>query len=252
MFKDLRIGCAIPARLKSVRFPNKILADFGGKTLLERVFDSAKTVPFWDQMVILVDDPTVCELCKQMGAPVVMSPVECDNGTERLSWYLEKFPQEIDVWVIWQADEPMICLPMIETLLSTIDCPQDRVWTLQKEITESSDLLDPSIVKVVTDVHGRALYFSRAPIPYPRDGGVGRAFKHVGLYAYRRDFLADYLEMSPVYLEQVEKLEQLRYLAHRESIRIHTTNDEPFGINFPHELPIALAAWMASITASRL
>lgn len=265
MFKGVKVGCAIPARLASTRFPEKILADFGGKPLLQHVFERAAALSLWDELVVLVDDLKTLELCKKIGAKAVMTPVECDNGTERLAFYLnnrfflsdggackkgfadqtkmQNTFSDIDVWVLWQADEPLINEEMIHTLLSTIDHPEQSVWTLRKEIKNREDFQNPHVVKVVTDLHHRALYFSRAPIPYVRDEpSAQKGFKHIGLYAYRHRFLEIYSTMSPCDLESMEKLEQLRYMAHGQPITVHLTKHDPVGVNVPQDLSVALEA----------
>lgn len=238
MLSKLKIGCAIPARLGSTRFPSKILATIHGKTLLEHVVLAAKKIPFFDTVIALVDDPLVYELALSFGISVQMTPKERNNGTERLAYYLEENPSDCDIWVLWQADEPLVAQQTIEDLLCSIDHHSESIWTLKKQITDPKEAALSSVVKVVTNLHNEALYFSRAPIPFSRDQTPVVVYKHVGLYAYRASFFKKYLSMKPTYLEKVEYLEQLRYLYYGEKIIVHPTNTEIHGVDYPEDLEI--------------
>ena len=145
-----------------------------------------------------------------------------------------------DIWVNWQGDEPFIHQEMIKNLLQTIDEAYD-IWSLKKEIEREEEIDDPNVVKVVTDPQDRALYFSRSPIPYDRDGLEDVTYyKHVGIYAYTALALKQISTLSPSLLEQAERLEQLRFLENGMTIQVHETTHESLGIDIPEDLVRAM------------
>jgi 3-deoxy-manno-octulosonate cytidylyltransferase (CMP-KDO synthetase) len=203
----------IPARYASTRLPGKVLKDIGGKPMVELVY--RQTIQSGaSEVIIATDDERVVTACRGFGARVELTSTEHANGTDRiaeLARRLEWDEQQIVVNV--QGDEPMIsplCIAQTARLLGWH--PEAAIATLTVPLTLEEEFNDPNFAKVVTDKNGWALYFSRAPIPWPRDGGMPAVQRHVGLYAYRVSGLKTISAAPPCALEQVEKLEQLRAL----------------------------------------
>jgi 3-deoxy-manno-octulosonate cytidylyltransferase (CMP-KDO synthetase) len=203
----------IPARYASTRLPGKVLKDIGGKPMVELVY--RQTIQSGaSEVIIATDDERVVTVCRGFGARVELTSTEHANGTDRiaeLARSLEWDEQQIVVNV--QGDEPMIsplCIAQTARLLGWH--PEAAIATLTVPLTLEEEFNDPNFAKVVTDKNGWALYFSRAPIPWPRDGGMPAVQRHVGLYAYRVSGLKTISAAPPCALEQVEKLEQLRAL----------------------------------------
>ena len=222
MIQGKRIACVIPARLRSTRFPQKMLTSLAGKPLLQRVWEQALSVPVFDEVCIAVDAKETQQLIEGFGGRCIMTSDRCPSGTDRLAEVLERHLIEADIWVNWQGDEPFICAEMIADLLQGCEVKKTDVWTLKKRIRSESEYLNPHIAKVVCDYAGYALYFSRNAIPFYRDGASfeqKEVYKHVGLYAYTTEALQR-IQMLPVCpLENAEQLEQLRFLFHHLRFR---------------------------------
>lgn len=230
MFGNKSVVCVIPARLGSTRFPRKMLAPLKGKPLVQWAYEGAKRCPWFDEVVIAVDSEEIFEVVEGFGGKAVMTAFDCQNGTERLIELQQRGILKGDVWVNWQGDEPFIGTKMIETLLQS--CDEGEIWTLKIAIEDPSS---PHVVKVVCDHLGRALYFSRSPIPH----NSKKYFKHVGIYAYSDEALQKISKLSPCPLEEAERLEQLRFLYNGLSIQVHETDEEIIGIDTPEQLSIA-------------
>ena len=200
-----------------------------GHPMLEWVWKAARNCSHFDVCVFAVDSDKVFDLVTGFGADAVMTSVDCQSGTDRLIEVQKMGHVKPDIWVNWQGDEPFITSHMIDDLLQSCDCPCD-IWTLKHSLKQRFD--DPSIVKVVTDKAGKALYFSRCPIPY----GDKLKFKHVGLYAYSDDALRRIAHLEPSQLEKSEALEQLRFLENGLTIQVHETDHETVGIDLPKHL----------------
>lgn len=242
MFGTKKIACIIPARLSSTRFPRKVLATLKSKPLLQWVWEAAKSVPLFDEVVFAVDADETAELVSSFGAKFHMTPVSCLSGTERLVCLLGKV--DADIWVNWQGDEPFITQQMIHDLLQSCGREESDVWTLKKRIVNPAQVSSPQFAKVVTDHQGFALYFSRSPIPYYRDAWKEEdkiIFKHVGIYAFTRLGLEKIAKLPPCHVEMAEQLEQLRFLYGGLRIRVHETEQEVIGIDLPEHLALAEA-----------
>ena len=236
----MRKVCVIPARLASNRFPRKVLAMLGEKPMLQWVWEGATGVQVFDDVAFAIDDVETARLIDSFEGKYFMTSPDCLSGADRLIQLKQEGKMEGDIWVNWQGDEPFIHKEMIDTLLQSVDAPYD-VWSLKKEIVNEEDIEDPNVVKVVTDPNGKALYFSRSPIPYDRDGlDVIPVYKHVGIYAYRSTSLDRIATFNPSALEQAEGLEQLRYLENRLVIQVHETASETVGIDVPEDLARAM------------
>ncbi len=235
----MKIVCVIPARLKSTRFPKKVLASLAGKPLLQRVWDSARSIPFFSDVVIAVDAQETADLVASFGGRFVMTSPECPSGTDRLVELNAKGTVKGDIWVNWQGDEPFISKKMIEALLQTCGKDKSDVWTLKKRIINLQEVQSIQFAKVVTDAHGYAMYFSRSPIPCYRDfisDDQKNYFKHVGIYAFTQEALIRISKLSPCEIEKAEQLEQLRFLYNGLKVRVHETDEEVTGIDLPEHL----------------
>jgi 3-deoxy-manno-octulosonate cytidylyltransferase (CMP-KDO synthetase) len=244
MINEKKIACVIPARLKSSRFPRKMLATLKHKPLLQWVWESACNVSFFDEIVFAIDAAETAQLIRGFGGKYLMTAESCMNGTERLIELLEKGLIEADIWVNWQGDEPFIHEQMIRDLLQSCDREDSDVWTLKKRIVKMQELTNPHIAKVICDHRGHALYFSRSQIPYYRDANDESQkffYKHVGLYAFTSDSLRKISRFQPCAIEMAEQLEQLRFLYHNLRVRVHETQYEVFGIDLPEHLALAEA-----------
>ncbi len=236
MLSSKRLVCVIPARLASTRFPKKLLIKLLNKPLLERVWEAATSVSFFDQVLFAVDDEELAQVVKGFKGNYVLTPKEIPSGADRVAYVQKMGLEKADVWVNWQADEPFIKEKMIIDLLQGVEDPTIAIWTLKKKITESKEVDNIHIAKVVTDANGCALYFSRSPIPCYRDETPWEEkvyFKHVGLYAYSNEALAKIATLPQVLSEEAEKLEQLRFLHYGLKIKVNMTLETAFGIDLP-------------------
>ncbi len=231
-------ACIIPARLKSTRFPKKMLAPLLGKPLIQWAWEAAVRTKLFDELAIATDSEELAEAIEGFGGKYYMTSEQCATGTDRLIELRERGCVKADVWVNWQGDEPFINTRTILDLLQS--CKEDGadVWTLKKKIVRPEEIATPHIAKVVTDSEGMALYFSRSPIPFVRDqkSSPQEFFKHIGLYAFSDRALQKLAHLKPCPLEETEQLEQLRFLYHKLRVRVHETQEEPFGIDLPEHL----------------
>lgn len=246
MSKPTTIVCIIPARLNATRFPGKMLTSIAGKPLLQWVWEAANSVSQFNRVLFAIDAPEIAKVIESFGGLYVMTSDRCSCGTERLIEVMQKGHATADIWVNWQGDEPFITADMITCLLQS--CGQDAadVWTLKKRITKQEQIASANVAKVVCDKNDYALYFSRSPIPFYRDLHDGMIdlnqqifYKHVGLYAFTSKALQQIALMGGSYLEDAEKLEQLRWLQHGLAVRIHETDSEVRGIDTPQDLEAA-------------
>lgn len=223
----------IPARHASTRFPGKMLANRTGKPLIQHVYEQARKARYIGRVVVATDDGHIAEAVTNFGGEFVMTRLDHPNGTSRIAEAIGRLgpPQggglaacDSALIVNVQGDEPEIDPELIDLAIATLDHPGHRdavASTVAAPFGPHEDPGHPNIVKVVIDQRGRALYFSRAAIPYNRDGEVGvPPMKHVGLYVYRREFLLSYPGLAATPLEKAEKLEQLRILEHGHSIAV--------------------------------
>lgn len=220
----------IPARFASSRLPGKPLREVAGKTMIEHVYDRACESGA-ESVIIATDDDRIAEAVSQFGGTVSMTRADHRSGTDRLAEVIQQHDigdEEIIINV--QGDEPTLPAALIDQVAGDMQaCPDAAIATLRRRIDQVKDVFDPNVVKVVTDAHGYALYFSRAPIPWQRDAfaeqpprdAAGCHFRHIGLYGYRAGFLKDYPRLAPSPAEHAESLEQLRALHH--GFRIHLT-----------------------------
>lgn len=240
----MSITAIIPARYASSRFPGKPLALILGKTMIQRVYERAAQASCIDRVVVATDDHRIAEEVASFGGEVQMTRTDHATGTDRLAEVAARLDTQLVVNV--QGDEPLIDPRMIEAAVAPLVADGSiPMGTLKTPLLSWSEYRDPNVVKVVTDRQGFALYFSRAPIPCPRDlvsaePGVSPAalglYRHVGLYVYRRDFLLRFASLPATPLENLEKLEQLRALEHGHAIRVVETDLVSLGVDTRDDL----------------
>ncbi len=237
----------IPARYASTRFPAKALVDIGGKSMIQRVVEQARQAASLTAVVVATDDARIYDHVRGFGGEVVMTGTHHQSGTDRCQEVVEQLSRAYPYVVNIQGDEPFIQPRQIDLLTSVLDGVTELA-TLVKAITDPAVLLNPNSPKVVvSQTNGtlrEALYFSRQPIPYQRNQPVDGAtwlqhhtyWKHIGLYAYRTDILAQITKLPPSSLETSESLEQLRWLENGYRIRVVETDLESYGIDTPNDL----------------
>jgi len=239
----MKVACVIPARLKSTRFPKKMLSFLQNKPLLQWVWEAAHRTSAFDTVSFAIDSLEIAKLIESFGGKYFMTSEDCPSGTDRLIELYNKNLIDADVWVNWQGDEPFIHSEVIHDLLQTCYEDSSDVWTLKKKITKKEEMDNPQIAKVVCDSEGYALYFSRSTIPHYRDPCPEESkifFKHVGIYAFSRAALQKISKLpSSCYLEDAEKLEQLRFLFYKLRIQVHETHHDVMGIDLPEHLALA-------------
>lgn len=228
----------IPARYASTRFPGKVLALIHGRPMIEYVWRQTKKSKRLDEVLIACDEEKVLKAVQAFGARAVMTSPDHESGTDRIAEALGKI--DVDVVVNIQGDEPLIEPPVIDALADALLVdPSLPMATVIKRLEKEEDYHNPNVVKAVIDQHKNALYFSRAPIPYNREKkpfSQGTYYKHLGLYAYRKDFLLKFKSLPVSKLEQTEKLEQLRVLEAGYKIRTIETTHETIGVDTPEDL----------------
>jgi 3-deoxy-manno-octulosonate cytidylyltransferase (CMP-KDO synthetase) len=265
----------IPARYGSTRFPGKPLADLCGKPLIARVVERAREARRVDDVIVATDDERILRAVQAHGGRAVMTSPDCASGSDRIAEVAAKLPQAALI-VNVQGDEPLMPPEVIDRAIAALESdPECAVSTAMIRITNEADYLSPHVVKVVCDREGRALYFSRSPLPnltrateeekqaYGAQFGGGASdksdrsdrsdgsdvsdrsdtpaapfwgFKHFGLYVYRREALLRFVSMPPAALERIEKLEQLRFLENGMRIRVVETTLDSIGVDTPEDL----------------
>ncbi len=193
----MRVLCVIPARYASTRLPGKPLADINGKPMICRVYDRAVQAKCLSGVVVATDDERVANAVEADGGHAMMTSPDCPTGTDRLAEVVAAFP-DMEVVINVQGDEPLIEPGLIDELAALFASePELQMATVKTPIVDTEEQENPNNVKVVTDKEGYALYFSRSLLPFPRIVGKVPVYKHIGIYAYRRDFLLTYARMSP-------------------------------------------------------
>ena len=232
----MKVLCVIPARYESTRLPGKPLRQIAGIPMIVRVYNRAKMAEHIASAIVATDDERIKDAVEKAGGAAVMTRKDHKTGTDRLAEVAEKY-QDIDVIVNVQGDEPLIDPDLIDNLAKLFDTDANlQMATVKTEIKDEEEQKNPNNVKVITDKDGYALYFSRSLIPYPRKSGISKVYKHIGIYAYRRDFLLKYAKMQSTPLEETESLEQLRVLENGYKIRVIETDKEFVGVDTEEDL----------------
>jgi 3-deoxy-manno-octulosonate cytidylyltransferase (CMP-KDO synthetase) len=254
----LRALGVIPARYASTRFRGKPLAPLGDDSMVGCVWRRASASKRLEAVVVATDDDRILAHCREIGATVRLTSPAHASGTDRVQEVVRDWPAPVDVVVNLQGDEPLVTGTALDRLVAAFDDdPELGMATLSEPLESIEEALSPDVVKVVTDGAGRALYFSRSPIPYPRDsaapgddaraalardpGALARLRKHQGIYAYRRSVLATLTSLPPSPLERAESLEQLRALEAGIAIRVLPSDFRSVGVDTPADLERAAA-----------
>ena len=228
----------IPARYASSRFPGKPLAMLAGKPLVQHVWEKATRAKRLDTVIVATDDIRIAQAAFEFGAEVALTSQDHPTGTDRLT-EVARSMKSATHFINIQGDEPLIDPDLIDTMVkAVVKKSSPPIVTAASPIHDPKDLRNPNVVKVVIDVHGRALYFSRAPLPWDRDGmgGSASALRHHGIYAYTRKALLRFVKLPQGELEKIEQLEQLRALEHGLSIGVVLAKHESIGVDTPEDL----------------
>ena len=232
----MKVLCVIPARYASTRLPGKPLSMIAGKPMIQHVYERACQAQLPNEVVVATDNELVEKAVLDFGGKAVMTSPDHPSGTDRLAEVALMYP-DVDVIVNVQGDEPMIPPEVIDRLAEAFNGDADLNMATMKVVMDEEDYENPAAVKVVTDQQGYALYFSRSLMPYPRNKPEGfKVFKHVGIYAYRRNFLLKYAALAPTPLEKAESLEQLRALENGYKIKVLESDFQGIGVDTPEEM----------------
>ena len=240
----MRVIGVIPARLASTRLPGKVLRDLGGRPLVARTYAAARRSPLLADVLVATDTDEVVAACRALDIPAVLTSPAHPSGTDRV-WEVAR-GHPADVYVNVQGDEPFVTPGHIERLVRPFLGPDPTPVSTLKIRATSAEIGNPNAVKVVCDLRGRALYFSRYSIPYDRDGRGVVHFKHLGLYAYTAAALDAFHAAPEGELERAERLEQLRFLERGIAISVTETDEPTIGIDTEEELRAAQARLAAS------
>jgi 3-deoxy-manno-octulosonate cytidylyltransferase (CMP-KDO synthetase) len=234
-----RIAAVIPARLASTRMQRKVLRLIAGRPMVEWVWRAAQASGLMDPVVVATDADEVAEACRARSIPAVMTSTECVSGSDRVREVALQI--DADIYVNIQGDEPTLAPDFFPPLLQLFDRPEVEVSTLAV-CCPSEEFMNPNAVKVVTALDGRALYFSRATIPFDRDAtGFAGYRKHLGIYAYRKAALERFAALKPSPLEKLERLEQLRLLENGIDIYVAGAPRDTIGVDTEEDLARAEA-----------
>lgn len=229
-----RIAGVIPARLASTRLSRKVLREIAGKPMVEWVWRAAQASGLMDPVIVATDSDEVAAVCRDRGIPIAMTSPECASGSDRVREVARQIDAEIYVNI--QGDEPTLTAEFFRPLLALFDRPEVDVATLAVRCPPH-EFTNPNAVKVVTALDGRALYFSRATIPFDRDAtGYAGYRKHLGIYAYRKAALERFAALSPSPLERLERLEQLRLLENGIGIYVAEAPGDTIGVDTEEDL----------------
>lgn len=227
----------IPARYASTRFPGKPLIDIGGKSMIQRVYEQCKKTSVLSDVIVATDDDRIAEHVISFGGKVIMTADTHQSGTDRCAEVISTYKGKCDAVINIQGDEPFIDPKQIELLASAFNEESTQIVTLIKKIKSEEEVRNPNVVKAIANKNNQAIYFSRSPIPYRRNPGVDITyFKHVGIYGYRKQVLAEITQLPMGKLEQAESLEQLRWVENGYSIVLKETDLETIAIDTPDDL----------------
>jgi 3-deoxy-manno-octulosonate cytidylyltransferase (CMP-KDO synthetase) len=231
----MKVFAVIPARYAATRFPGKLMQILGNKTIIAHTYLHSLETGLFDEVWVATDSEIIHNEISKMGGHVVMSTKQHESGSDRIAEAIEKL--DVDIVVNVQGDEPFIQKEPLEQLINAFNDPEVQVGSLMQKISEPIDIDNPNIVKVVVNDQQDAMYFSRSPIPYNRNRQSDIPyFRHIGVYAFRKQTLLDFTRWPLGRLENAEKLEQLRYLEHGVSIRMIETHFTGIGIDTPEDL----------------
>lgn len=231
----MKVLCVIPSRIGSTRTPRKPLLPIQGKPMIQWVYENASRCQALSKVIVATDSEEIAAVIQAINGEVMMTDPNLPTGSDRVAFVAESFP-EMDVIINLQGDEPFIRPKMLEQLISPYLAGElPEMTTLAYKLDKEKNFHNPGSVKVITDLNGNAIYFSRSPIPFFRQDVPAPVYNHMGLYAFRRDFLMIYKTLSQTPLEQTESLEQLRAIEHGYKIRVCLTEHRTLEVNTPEE-----------------
>ena len=228
----------IPARYAATRFPGKLMQDLHGKTVIRRTYEAAKNTGLFEEVYVVTDSDVIFSEITENGGKAIMSKKEHECGSDRIAEAVEDM--DVDIVVNVQGDEPMIDTESLRRVLEVFrgrDAEKIDLASLKSPLSDKKDIENPNYVKVITNKEDFALYFSRSPIPYPREENSGVTwYKHIGIYAFRKQALLDFYRLPMLKLEATEKIECIRYLEYGKNIKMVETRVKGVGIDTPEDL----------------
>lgn len=235
----------IPARYSATRFPAKLMQDLAGKTVILRTYEATVATHLFDEVYVVTDSEIIYDEIVNNGGKAIMSKKEHQSGSDRIAEAVENL--DVDIVVNVQGDEPFTERESLEKVLNAFRDDHEKeidLASLMVEIVDWDEINNPNTVKVIVDQNNFALYFSRSPIPYPRDKEAGaRYFKHKGIYAFRKQALLDFYKLPMQFIEATEKIECIRYLEYGKRIKMIETHVEGVEIDTPEDLERAKRLW---------
>ncbi|MCL5128057.1 3-deoxy-manno-octulosonate cytidylyltransferase [Algibacter sp. L4_22] len=241
----MKIISMIPARYSASRFPAKLMQDLGGKTVILRTYEATVATKLFDDVIVVTDSDIIYNEIVNHGGKAMMSKKEHDCGSDRIAEAVESL--DVDIVINVQGDEPFTDKESLTKLIEVFkNDPNKKVdlASLMVHITDEEEIKNPNTVKVIVDQSNFALYFSRSPIPYPRDKNAGvRYFKHKGVYAFRKQAIMDFYKLPMLSLEASEKIECIRYLEYGKRIKMVETDVQGVEIDTPEDLERAKKLW---------
>ncbi len=235
----------IPARYDASRFPGKLMKDLGGKTVIRRTYDATVATHLFDDVIVVTDSPIIYKEIADVGGKVMMSKKTHDCGSDRIAEAVKDL--DIDVVINVQGDEPFADKVSLSKLIEVFKADTKKevdLASLMVQITDEKEINNPNTVKVIVDQNNFALYFSRSPIPYPRDTQAGVIYhKHKGVYAFRKQAILDFYTLPMLPLEASEKIECIRYLEYGKRIKMVETDVVGVEIDTPEDLERAKELW---------
>ncbi|SDQ92076.1 3-deoxy-manno-octulosonate cytidylyltransferase [Flagellimonas zhangzhouensis] len=235
----------IPARYQASRFPAKLMQDLGGKPVIVRTYEAAVNTGLFDEVYVVTDSPIISDVISEINGKVIMSKNKHESGSDRIAEAVEDM--EVDIVINVQGDEPFIDSESLQKIIKVFKEDSEKeidLASLMTPITDWDEISNPNTVKVIVDNQNFALYFSRSPIPYPRDKEVEATYyKHKGIYAFRKRALMDFQRLPMLTLEAKEKIEAIRFLEYGKKIKMVETHVTGIEIDTPEDLDRARKVW---------
>jgi 3-deoxy-manno-octulosonate cytidylyltransferase (CMP-KDO synthetase) len=233
----MKVIAMIPARYEASRFPGKLMKDLAGKSVILRTYEATKSSNLFDEVYVVTDSTIIYTEIIENGGKAIMSKKTHESGSDRIAEAVENL--EVDIVVNVQGDEPFTKTKPLFNLLEVFKSDSNKeidIASLMLEIKDKDEINNPNNVKVVTDENKFAMYFSRSPIPYPREKVTAVYYKHIGIYAFRKEALLNFTRLPINILEATEKLENLRFIANGMKVKMVETNQIAIGIDTPEDL----------------
>ena len=233
----MKIIAMIPARYEASRFPGKLMKDLAGKTVILRTYEATKKANLFDEVYVVTDSAIIYNEIIANGGKAIKSKKEHESGSDRIAEAVENL--DIDIVVNVQGDEPFTKKEALSKLLEVFKTDAKKeiaIASLMLKMDDSAEINNPNNVKVVADEQNFAMYFSRSPIPYPREKSTAIYYKHIGIYAFRKEALLKFTKLPINHLEATEKLENLRFVANGLKVKMVETNQIAIGIDTPEDL----------------